>query len=145
MIDLKELRIDNIVFNDKLNKQIEICGIIKDKHILTIGNTIDEFDEFGGDDISPIILDQETINKLENNSIIQFHKTNKQGDHIYYFNGQTATYFLVYDNKSPSFFIGMIDVNLPEGYRRLTKPFYSLHRLQNAFYTIYDKELKSFF
>lgn len=40
------------------------------------------------------------------------------------------------------YLIGMLDTSLPEGYRRLTKPFYEYHKLQNGFKMIYDKELK---
>ena len=64
-------------------------------------------------------------------------------DIFFYFPGRTRTYFLVYDKAEKNYYIGMADADEPENPRRVTRPFIEFHKLQNAYRTIYDQEMKN--
>lgn len=138
MISIEELRIGNIVFNIKTSLPIRISGVSDEGYVLTRdeNNSINQIQVV---DINPIIMDSSLIQEIKNQGIVQQDIRNR---HIFYFPGQTTTYFLVYDNDNDNFFMGMIDVKLPEGYRRLTRPFNEYHKFQNAFRTTLNIELK---
>ena len=136
MIEVQELRIGNVVSSDKLEKTVKVCGTSQEGFIL-VDNDSGTLEKIDKDQISPLDLNENTIQLLQRKSIIT------ESGNLYYFNGLRTTYFLVYDDQEANFFMGMIDTNLPEGYRRLTRPFSTFHKLQNAFYVIFDRELKS--
>jgi hypothetical protein len=137
MIDFTELRIGNTVYIPETKTPIIVRGISEQGFIIT-KNEFNEYENVSLEQTEPLILTQNYIDKLLNHGII----LNIDNNNIFHFAGLTATYFLVYDEDEENFFIGMIDTELPEKYRRITRPFIEFHKLQNAYYTIYNKELK---
>jgi hypothetical protein len=135
---VEELRIGNIVFDKRNQIPIIVAGISDEGHIITrdkngLASQIEIIN------VGSIAMDSNLIQAIKNQGIVQ---QDYNRENIYLFPKQTSTYFLVYDSEEYQYFMGMIDVNLPEGYRRLTRPFYEYHKLQNAYKTTFDIELK---
>ncbi|RKS98648.1 hypothetical protein [Flavobacterium sp. 123] len=137
MVEIEELRIGSLVVDAINNEIIRVSGVSDNDYITIRKNGKEENIDIKN--IEPLYLVDTLINQLIKFSIIQ---KNPRQKNKYYFSGNTTTYFLVHLIDKDQYLIGMLDTSLPEGYRRLTKPFYEYHKLQNGFKMIYDKELK---
>ncbi|MCY1662757.1 hypothetical protein [Chryseobacterium sp. SL1] len=137
MIKIEELRIGNCVINKKANKIIEITGLsdlnivefCKNGKRLTLKN----------DEIEPIPLDEFLVNQLVDKGILS--KDNSKKDE-FFFPSNNSTYALVYDRNDESYYIGLSATDNISAYSRISRPFYQYHKLQNAYYTVYNKEIR---
>ncbi|WP_312391118.1 hypothetical protein [Chryseobacterium sp.] len=136
MINIKELRIGNCVINKKTKKIIEIIGL-SDLNTVEFYNNGTRF-SLKNDEIEPIPLDDHLANQLVNIGILS--KDNSKKDE-FYFSGNNSTYALVYDRSNESYYIGLSATDNISAYSRISRPFYQYHKLQNAYYTVYNKEL----
>ncbi|GEM_PF-2376686 len=137
MINITELRIGNYIVNTIKKKIIEIIGISNEGFIEYFENEIRK--KIDITNLEPLYLSDDLIDQLVNIGILLKDFDSKD---IYYFAHSTSTYFFV--NNKNEYFVGMIDTNLPEDYRRITRPFKEYHKLQNAYLAIYNKELLRF-
>ena len=137
-MNIKELRIGSIVVDKKDNSVIRISTISNEGYILG-DNSKKAVYKILIEDLEPLDLDPKVLDQIIEQGVLLKMPRKK---YIYYFPDKSTTYFLVFDNKAQNYFIGMIDLNLPEKHRRLTRPFYEYHKLQNSFNVIYDAELK---
>lgn len=136
-----ELRLGNWIFSKIHKHPIQVQGIRRNGDI-DITQPKDAVDTYSDStNFEPLYLNSDRIKILEQKGILR--KKPKTKNH-YNFQGATTTYFLVNINneEEENCFIAILNPNLPEGYSRVTRPFVSVHKLQNAFYTIYDKELQ---
>lgn len=136
MINIEELRIGNCVINKKTKTIIEIKG-------LSDLNTVEFYNNgkrltLKNDDIEPIPLDDLLTNQLVDIGILS--KDNSKKDE-FFFPGNNSTYALVYDRNDDSYYMGLSATDKISAYSRISRPFYQYHKLQNAYYTVYNKEL----
>ncbi|WP_264524189.1 hypothetical protein [Flavobacterium sp. N502536] len=133
---IEELRIGSIVVNSTTDKIIRVKGISDDGFITVRKDALSD-ENIDIENIIPLYINDPMLGQIVDHRVITKAPRKKN---IYYFPNQTATFFLV-KLKESNFVIGMIDVKLPEKYRRLTKSFSEYHKLQNAHKTIFDTEL----
>lgn len=135
MINIEELRIGNCVINKKTKKIIEIIGL-SDLNIVEFYNNGKRL-KLKNDEIEPIPLDDFLVNQLVDIGIL-----NKDNSDEFFFTGNKSTYALVYDRSDESYYIGLSTTDNISPYSRISRPFYQYHKLQNAYYTVYNKELR---
>jgi len=134
MIKTNELRVGNWIYSKVYNKPMQVSGVYNNGDI-DITKDIDPIDRREeSKNFEPLLLNDEVISILESRSLLVREKN------LFYFPGNRTTFFLVHLEDETNFLIGMIDTDLPEGYRRITRPFTEMHKLQNAYFMIYDKE-----
>lgn len=137
-MNIEELRIGSIVVEKVNNKIIRLCSISDDGHV-TYKNEHKISIQLKQDDIEPLFLSDDILKQIIKQGVIQ-KAVRKKG--LYNFPNKLSTFFLVYHQVDKNYFIGMTDTKLPEKYRRISRPFLEYHKLQNAYNTIYDSELK---
>jgi len=135
MIDYLELKIGNWIWSNLQNRPIKVEGIKRTGEI-DITKLTDPIDSFSDPtNFLPIPLHEETIKILIRKKII--NPLNKNGFH--FFTSKSAVYGLVPDININHYYIGLFIRG--ETYR-ITRPFNSLHKLQNAYNIIYDERLE---
>lgn len=137
MINVEQLRIGNFIISKPLNKIIEVTGISNQNYI--------EYEDRGNrlkvsaKDVFPIDLKDDIIKQLVNAEIIFADHGRKD---VFFFPGKTTTYGLVYDSEKEEYYIGLSANDGNKEYMRLTRTFFEYHKLQNAYYVVYDTEIK---
>ncbi len=133
MIDSKELKKGNWIWNKIFNRPIIVEGIRRNGEI-DITQVTDNVDTYcDANNFDPFELSKEVIDSLIQNGIL----SPPQKENIHLFSGRSATYALIYDYDN-YYFIALL---LKGEIYRITRPFNSVHKLQNAFNVIYDDYL----
>lgn len=141
MIDITEFRIGNIARNKKDNKAFRIVGLREDGKVYA-NNEQGTYEEYNVNDIDAIPLTDKILHTLDGDSILDYDRKSTKKRLVYFFGSKSQVYFLVNDRDRGGFFVGMTDVSDKSGYRRLTQSFNNYHQMQNAFYVVYQHEMK---
>jgi len=141
MINIEELRIGSFVVDTTSTSNKVIVKILSVSYegYLIVKNSSKTPTKVLIESIEPLIITKDLLSQISDHGVLI---KNPRKKNYYFFPNKSETYFLVYDKNEDNYFMGMIDLSLPEKHRRLTRPFYEYHKLQNAFKTVYDLELK---